>query len=107
MTFKGMKPFQTNDTFVALNGVRLPRTTATYTAIAYDSGTEANDQNCRNIPGPRCGGEGFSPGPNAGDEGYVYVSNGFHDLGNNRRLLGPAVYDWRNPVARITVRRVR
>jgi len=100
----------TNDTFVALNGVRLPRTSATFTAIAYDSGTEANDQNCRNIPGPRCGGEGFSPGPNEGDEGFVYVSNGFHDLGTGTRrggeVLGPLVYDWRNPVAQVTITRV-
>ena len=68
----------TNDTFVALDSVRLPRVGSTARlAIAYDAGTEANDQNCNNMPGPRCGGVGFSPGPNVGDEGYVYVSNGF------------------------------
>ena len=102
----------TNDTFVALNGVRLPRVGSTsYLAVAYDAGTEANDQNCVNMPGPRCGGEGFSPGPNDGDEGFVYVSNGFHTLPpstvEGEEILGPQVYDWRNPVARITVRRIR
>ena len=107
----------TNDTFVALNRVRLPyRGKKSYTALAYDAGTEANDQNCANIPGPRCirdgeQGEGHSPGPNEGDEGYVYVSNGFHDLGNadeaGNEILSPSVYDWRNPVARVTVRRAR
>ncbi len=100
----------TNDTFVALNRVRLPyRGSRSVLALAYDSGTEYNDQNCANIPGPRCEGEGFSPGPNEGDEGYVYVSNGFHNLpatDAEGEVLGPAVYDWRNPVARIVVKRI-
>ncbi len=99
----------TNDTFVALNRVPLPRRGAwTRTAIAYDAGTEDNDQNCLNIPGPRCGGEGHSPGPNVGDEGFVYVSNGFHNLpaAEEGEVLGPLVYDWRNPVARVVVRRI-
>jgi hypothetical protein len=100
----------TNDTFVSLNRVRLPRWgRRVYTALAYDAGSEANDQNCAHIPGPRCGGEGFSPGPNEGDEGYVYVSNGFHDLEDSEEaeVLGPFVYDWRNPVARIVIKRVK
>ncbi|MEO8224689.1 MAG: spondin domain-containing protein, partial [Gammaproteobacteria bacterium] len=83
----------------------------TYFAQAYDAGTEANDQNCNNIPGPRCGGAGSSPGNNAGDEGFVHISNGFHDLGSQGpgggEVLKPAMYDWRNPVAMITVRRLR
>ncbi len=99
----------TNDTFVALDTVPLPYRGRSYTALAYDAGTETNDQNCLNMPGPRCGGEGFSPGPNEGDEGYVYVSNGFHELPEAEKgeVLGPQVYDWRNPVARIVVRRIR
>ena len=99
----------TNDTFVALNRIPLPgwgRTTLT--ALAYDAGTEANDQNCLNIPGPRCGGEGFSRRPGEGDEGYVYVSNGFHTLpqADDGEVLGPQAYDWRNPVAQIVVKRI-
>ena len=74
---------------------------------AYDAGTEDNDQSCANIPGPRCGGEGFVSG---GGEGFVHISNGFHDLGdtdeNGAEVLGPATYDWRNSVARITVKRI-
>lgn len=101
----------TNDTFVALNQVALPyKGKRVYTALAYDAGTELNDQNCTHIPGPRCGGEGHSSEANEGDEGYVYVSNGFHDLGNEdengNEILGPSVYDWRNPVARIMIRRI-
>lgn len=102
----------TNDTFVALDSLRLPfRGKRVNYLKAYDAGTEFNDQNCANIPGPRCGGEGSSPQPSDLDEGYIYISNGFHDLGsvdeNGNEILGPAVYDWRNPVAKITVQRKR
>ena len=102
----------TNDNFVALNRKRLPfYGSTTYEVPAFDAGSEANDQNCANIPGPRCGGAGSSPGTNAGDEGFVHISNGFHELGSmddiGNEILGPLTYDWRNPVASITVRRVR
>ena len=100
----------TNDTFVRLVGVSLPwRGSRTYVALAYDAGTELNDQNCNNIPGPTCMGVGPSPdGPNPGDEEYVYVSNGFHDLPDvsGAVILGPLNYDWRNPVAKLVVTRV-
>jgi hypothetical protein len=99
----------TNDTFFALNGMRLPsRGEIVYFVPGYDAGTEDNDQSCANMPGPRCGGEGFSAEPG---EGFVHIGNGFHDLGdideNGAEVLGPVVYDWRNSVARIEVRRVR
>lgn len=91
----------TNDTFVALDGMPLPAEgSVTYYLKAYDAGTEANDQNCRHIPGPLCGGEGVSAA-DEGDEGFVHVSNGFHNL--RRNALKPEDYDWRNPVARVTV----
>lgn len=102
----------TNDTFVALDTARLPRFgSVSYYARAYDAGTEENDQSCGNIPGPRCGGEGHSPVPGSGDEGFVHVGNGFHELGemdaDGFEVLGPATYDWRNPVARVTIRAKR
>lgn len=98
----------TNDTFFALNGYPLPKSgSVTVYAQAYDAGTEANDQNCANIPGPRCGGAGLSPGSNAGDEGFVYVGNGFHELGGGAGVLQPSMYDWRNPVAMIRIKRLR
>lgn len=101
----------TNDTFVALDRVRLPYFgTSRHLAVAYDAGTELNDQDCANIPGPICMGEGFVEGPHAGDEGYVHVGNGFHDLGteddDSNAVLDPLTYDWRNPVAQVTVRRL-
>jgi len=101
----------TNDTFFAVDGVFLPLHGETsIQALGYDAGSEANDQNCANMPGPRCGGIGASPGPGEGDEGFVHVSNGFHDLGSadaaGNEILGPAHYTWNNPVAIVTIRRI-
>lgn len=92
----------TNDSFVALDSVRLPvNGSRTYYANGYDAGSEPNDEWCANIPGPTCGGAGDSP--EAGGEGFVHISNGIHGIGD----LDPAVYDWRNPVAKVVIRRVR
>lgn len=89
----------TNDSFVAVNGMRLPRWhVSSMMAPAYDAGAEENDELCANIPGPVCGGEPFSAGL---AEGYVHVSRGIQGVGD----LPPETYDWRNPVARITVQR--
>lgn len=92
----------TNDGFIAVNNMSLPMGKSrrvTYYSSAYDAGSEPNDELCASIPGPTCGGEGASPG--AGGEGFVHVHAGIHGIGN----LAPADYDWRNPVAQITVRR--
>jgi hypothetical protein len=88
----------TNDTFVALNNVPLPRQGASYTAIAYDAGSELNDELCANIPGPYCKGEGLS---DENGEGFVHVSSGVHGFAD----LDPGVFDWRNPVAQVEVSR--
>lgn len=94
----------TNDGFIALGGVRAPkRGSVTYFSPGYDAGTEPNDEWCMNIPGPTCNGAGSSPDQDPGDEGYVHIHRGIHGVGD----LGPAVFDWRNPVARVTVTRVR
>lgn len=91
----------TNDSFVAIDSVRLPRSgSITVFARGYDAGSEPNDELCANIPGPTCNGTGASP--DAGGEGFVHVSNGIHGQGD----LSAAVYDWRNPVARIVIQRV-
>lgn len=93
-----------NDAFFAVNAVRVPkygRSISVYSP-AYDAGTEANDELCVSIPGPpsACAGEGFNP---TGGEGYVSIHPGIHGVGD----LAEAVYDWRNPVAKITVRELR
>lgn len=93
----------TNDSFVGLNSVRAPffqRQSTNFIAIGYDAGSEPNDELCVNIPGPQCGGDG--PSPEAGGEGYVRVSPGIHGEGD----LAASDYDWRNPVARVSIVRV-
>ena len=90
----------TNDSFVGLNSVPFPRYgSIRFTAVGYDAGSEANDELCVNIPGPTCGEDGGSPE----GEGFVHVSGGIHGIGD----LAPAEYDWRNPVATVTVTRMR
>ena len=92
----------TNDSFVSLDSVRLPiHGSRTYYAKGYDAGSEPNDEWCANIPGPTCGGAGASP--EAGGEGFVHIANGIHGIAD----LDAAVYDWRNPVAKVVIRRVR
>jgi Spondin_N len=98
----------TNDAFFALNGVRGPTEnlqTRAFDSVAYDAGSERNDERCATIPGPffdECGGPGGGAAPNGGTEGYVHVHAGIHGIGD----LKAARRDWRNPVARISIRRV-
>lgn len=90
----------TNDSFVALSGVTLPhKGSKTYFANAYDAGSELNDESCMNVPGPACGGEGYSM---AGGEGYVYPAPGIHGEGD----LSRAMYDWDGAVAKVTIKRM-
>lgn len=92
----------TNDSFIALNGVKAPKRdkARVYYSPGYDAGSEPNDESCLNIPGPVCGGVGHSP--EAGGEGYVHISAGIAGIGD----LSPETYDWRNPTAKIVIKRV-
>jgi hypothetical protein len=97
----------TNDAFLALNGVKGPDLgkSSTHTSVAYDSGSERNDETCASIPGPgfvECGGPGGGGAPAGGEEGFVHVHSGIHGIGD----LDAAERDWRNPTARIVIRRV-
>jgi hypothetical protein len=95
----------TNDGFIGLDSAEVSRRgEAVFYSPGYDAGSEANDELCSNIPGPTCDGAGPSPGSdNPGDENYVHIHRGIHGIGD----LAADRYDWRNPVARITVMRVR
>ncbi len=92
----------TNDAFFAVNGVDTPKGHKTLTVYspAYDAGTEINDELCDAIPGPPfiCTGEGVSA---ASGEGYVHIHAGIQGVGD----LIKANHDWRNPVAKITIRK--
>ncbi len=91
----------TNDGIIALNSVRAPsHGSVTYFSPGYDAGTETNDESCLKIPGPFCSGEG--PSELDAGEGYVHIHSGIHGI-----LDLPAVKDWKNPVAKITISRTK
>ncbi len=92
---------QTNDSFYALRSIALPRgnDVDTYYAVAYDAGTEVNNELCAFIPGAPCGNVGVRA---LGGEGFVRISEGIHGVGS----LPANIWDWRNPVAKITIRRI-
>ncbi len=115
----------TNDAFLAVDSAYLPggfltpflglppistvaalmRDILVVTATAYDAGTEPNDETCASIPGPdfeECGGPGGG-GAHEGGECFIHVHAGIHGVGD----MTPSARDWRNPVARIVVRRVQ
>jgi len=92
----------TNDGFIAVNGMKLPKSKKTRVIYspAYDAGSENNDELCASIPGPHCGGEPFSAGLG---EGFVHIHAGIKGVAD----LNAASYDWRNPVAKISISRVK
>jgi hypothetical protein len=96
----------TNDAFYGVNSIS-PKVfypfgkvdiRETFYLLAYDAGSEFNSENCAFIPGPPCGNGGVHD-PSAA-EGFVHVHSGIHGVGD----LNPSEFDWRNPVARVTVR---
>jgi hypothetical protein len=92
----------TNDAFFGVRGLRIPLfSTAVVEAEAYDAGSEANTEDCAHIPGPPCGRMGVRV--TDGAEGYVYVHAGIQGIANDPEGIDPALHDWRNPVAEITV----
>ena len=90
----------TNDGVVAVNGIKLPKKQRMVMARGYDGGTELNDELCANIPGPHCGGAPFS---DEDGEGYVHIHPGIFGIGD----LQASDYDWKNPIAKITVKRMK
>ncbi len=97
MSFASML-VSTNDAFIGASGLDVSRT-RTVTLTAYDAGSEANSESCEFIPGPPCGNHAEDT---AESEGFVYVHNGIH--GGEGSGLTPATHDWRDPVARLTIK---
>jgi len=92
----------TNDGFYALNGETGPIIGSRSSFLhAYDAGSEANNELCAFIPGPPCGSHGVRATDEA--EGFVHIHAGIHGVGD----LDAAEFDWRNPVALVTIRRVK
>ncbi len=94
----------TNDAIYAVRGVRLPKKgSVTVHAIAYDAGSEANNEADGDVPATP-GGNALDAGIDAGDgEGFIHVHRGIH----GGAALDPAAHDWRNPVVEITIERLR
>ena len=91
----------TNDAFLALNGVRVPRHGSwSFRSPAYDAGSEDNNEDCEFIPGPPC--MNMEVRDEDGAEGYVHIHRGVHGIAD----LIPAQHDWRNPVASISISRM-
>ncbi len=88
----------TNDAFTGLDSIRLGRRWQEFEVGAYDAGTEVNNEDPAFIPGPVGGNGGVrEPEGNVITEhpGIVGVPGG----------IDPAIYDWEDPVARITIER--
>lgn len=95
----------TNDAFVAVDSRHLTRVfgrSVDVYALAYDAGSEANNELCTHVPGPACPPGSGNARATEDAEGYVYIHNGVHGQAD----LSPAAYDWRNPVAKVTIRRI-
>lgn len=96
----------TNDAFFAIDSKSLPmsrNSRKTYYALGYDAGSEGNNEDCAYVPGPACA-MGSGNLRSTGDaEGYVHIHNGVHGIAD----LAADKYDWRNPVAKVTIKRIR
>ena len=87
----------TNDAFIGASGLDLS-VSRTVNLVAYDAGSEANSEDCAYIPGPPCSMHAHD---DAESEGFIYVHPGIQ--GGETSDLDPAVHDWRNPVARLSI----
>ncbi|MGH3029653.1 MAG: spondin domain-containing protein [Gaiellaceae bacterium] len=88
----------TNDAFTGLDSYRLRGDGARLHRMAYDAGSEHNNELAGFIPGPCCG-NAFVRDP----EGeLIRMHPGIEGTGD----LDPAVWGWEGPAARITIERV-
>jgi hypothetical protein len=100
----------TNDGFVGLNSVPLPFgfRSRTYFALGFDAGTEANDELYTSIV-DACGAIGPVSVPADGRNDrtathqVIKPHRGIHGVGD----LDPAQHDWKGPVAKVTIRRLK
>ncbi len=97
----------TNDGFAGLDGRRLPHYdggTEVYFLRGYDAGTEVNTEARGDIvPAPFCGeGDGTDmSNPDLAENGVIRNHRGIQGTGD----LDPDIFDWNNPVVKVTVTR--
>jgi len=88
----------TNDAFTGLDSLRVRGHGSSQETMAYDAGSERNNELKSHIPGPCCG-NAFVRDP----EGALI---GPHEGITGRGELSPALYNWHGAAARITIERV-
>ena len=90
----------TNDGFVSLLAVEVPcEGVATFFLDGWDAGSEANTELCSQIPAPCPSPPRAGSCSAATEERFVHVHAGIHGCGG----FPPETYDWRNPVAMMTI----
>ncbi|WP_016955236.1 spondin domain-containing protein [Catenovulum agarivorans] len=97
----------TNDAFTGKTGIDLSNLevgmSMHYTTMAYDAGTEANDE--INLPGPAAGGEGYNNTRNDVDRVHIHPG-----VLSNAELTGSMLspeHKFDNPVTKITITRMQ
>lgn len=107
----------TNDGFTGLSGVRLPGgfKPVTFETVAYDAGSEVNTERYVDVVDP-CQLLGPDPGPPAlpngnndalpEDGGIIRMHPGIAGIASAEGL-DPTLHNWDDPVARITVQRIK
>lgn len=85
----------TNDAFTGLDSLRVHGTGTVIETTAYDAGSERNNELVGFIPGPCCN----NPFVRDPEGALIRPHDGITGVGD----LDPAVYDWPEPAARITI----
>jgi hypothetical protein len=86
---------QTNDGFVGADRLKLPDEDAQMFYLnSYDAGTEANNERAAYVPGPPFGGTLRAP-----THQRIHQHPGILGVGD----VDPAVYNWSDPAARLTI----
>jgi hypothetical protein len=88
----------TNDAFTGLDSLRLGPHRLVRHRMAYDAGSEENNELKGFVPGPCCG----NPFVRAPEGALIRMHDGITGVGE----LDPDLYDWDGPAAKITIQRV-
>lgn len=108
----------TNDGFIGLNGIRIPRRRGVYSydLVVYDAGTEANNEIINGGGAPGVLGIPADPGGNGGINGSGVAGTDFNQTVHvHRGIIGDldatggvsdldaSAHRWQNPAARVTI----
>jgi Spondin_N len=88
----------TNDAFTGLDSLRLHGRSLVRMKVAYDAGSETNNEQAEFIPGPCCG----NPFVRDPEGALIGMHPGILGIGD----LNPAIYGWSGPAARIRIERM-